>query len=119
MRGVHLDNGNAEYPDGDEVGVLNRWTAAKPQLTSAKVESCLDQIDTGSYSSKAKANERYVLPVIMAWTGYNKSQASELLGRWIACRVLRQETVKISGRDAEKLTVDHDRKKTWVQADFA
>lgn len=117
MRGVHLNNGNVEYPDGDEVGVLNRWTAAKPQLTSAKVESCLHQIDTGSYSSNPKSNERYVLPVIMDWTGYNKQQAHELLSRWIVSGLLNRTKVKISGRDAEQLTVDSVKRQAMKQAD--
>jgi hypothetical protein len=118
MRGVSLNNGDAFYPDGDEVGVLNRWHQSRPVLVWDQVESCLNQIDVGSYSSNPKSNDRNVLPVIVTWTRYTKQQASELLGRWIVAKVLIREKVKISGRDGEKLIVSHERKMAWKQTDF-
>jgi hypothetical protein len=54
----------------------------------------------------------------MTWTGYTKAQASELLGKWIGAKVLTRTTATISGRDAEKLVVDQDRKLALKTADF-
>jgi hypothetical protein len=91
---VKLNNGNEEYPDGDEIGVVVRWQGLSPLcgITWKQVETVLDKLDTGpgdgEFYSSTKSSSRWAVPLLMKSLGLNQANASVLLKEWIATGVL-------------------------------
>ena len=70
--GVRIGNGNEQYPNGDEVQTVERWTPPKifADVSVAMVNQILNEIDTGlsdgnRYTDAPKATERAAWRVVV------------------------------------------------------
>jgi hypothetical protein len=117
--GVSLNNGNDEYPQGDIIGVLDRWVPLPPLHGKSwpQVSGALDELDAGTgdrefYSSAPQAT-RWAGHVLMRRFGMNDQQAVEQLKEWLADGVLFKDTYTSPSRNhgkAQRVRVDADGK---------
>ena len=117
--GVPLNNGTDEYPNGDIIGVLDRWVPLSPLHGRSwqQVSNALDQIDAGTgdgeyYSSAAQAT-RWAGDVLVRVLGLNREQAADQLQEWIASGVLIRDTYNSPSRNygkTQRLTVGGEAK---------
>jgi hypothetical protein len=97
--GVHLDNGTADYPNGDEVQTVERWYPPKTWegLTSAQLNGVLDEIEAGlpkgqRYSDAPKAAARAAWPVVqLHCPNLSEGQCREIIRTWVKNGVLFHE----------------------------
>jgi hypothetical protein len=110
---VNLNNGDAEYPDGDDVGVLARWRPMPPIFghSWAQVDALFNVIEKGEgdeyFTSDSKA-ARWVGYPVMAHLNMNREQAKNLIKDWLETGVLGKSKYKSKERndqDAQRLVV--------------
>jgi hypothetical protein len=116
--GVPLHNGNALYPNGDEVQTVEPWLAPRTwdSLDTATVHRILDDIGTGlpngsRYSDANNAGEiRAAWRVVMRHApDKTEQQAREVIRTWVKKGVLKVE-------DYDDPEQDKPRKGLWVNA---
>jgi hypothetical protein len=105
--GVRLDNATAEYPDGDSVGVLQRWKPLSPMhdVSWEQVECVLNMIEHGCdggaefYTDAANGGQRYIGHVMHAKMGVPLDYAKVLIKEWIKAGALIKDkyTSQVSG----------------------
>jgi hypothetical protein len=97
--GVRLENGNDEYPNGDEVQTLEPWDPPElwDGLTSATLNAVLTNIDAGMengqrYSNAPRAGKRAVWPVVQKHCpSRTEAQCKQIIGSWVKNGVLYNE----------------------------
>jgi hypothetical protein len=110
---VNLNNGDEEYPDGDDVGVLARWKPLPPifGVSWPQVEDVLDAIDAGvdgEYYTSVSGAGRWAGELIKQHLGKTDAEAKSLLTEWLSGGVLRKGKYKSNERhhqSAQKLEV--------------
>jgi AAA domain len=88
---VRLDNGTAEYPNGDEVQTVEPWSPPKTwaNLSNFALNAALTEIDSGMpngrrYSGAASARTRAAWPVVQRHcSGKTESQCREIIKTWL------------------------------------
>jgi hypothetical protein len=116
LASVRLDNGTADYPDGDDVQTVEPWSppATWAGLSGALIKRILDAIDAGlpdgeRYSDAPNARDRAAWRVVEEHT-FDKSekQCREIVNSWVGSGQLRVEEYKSGGRrsKAKGLFVD-------------
>jgi hypothetical protein len=103
---VPLNNGTPEYPNGDRVGVLNRWTPmdAMHGISWEQLEQVLDQIDAGvdgEFYSKAVQSKMYVGALMRACFKWDDRKVFAQLKEWLTSGLLTEDTYK-SSSDGKK-----------------
>jgi hypothetical protein len=94
--GVHLDNGTADYPNGDDVQTVVPWSPPKTWdgVTTAQANAALDEIEAGlangqRYSDAPKAEDRAAWrPVQMHCLDRTEAQCREIVKTWVKNGVL-------------------------------
>lgn len=97
--GVHLDNGTADYPNGDDVQTVVPWHPPKTwdNLSSAQLNAALDEIDAGlpngqRYSDAPKAADRAAWAVVQRHCpGRTEAQSRDIVRTWVRNGVLFAE----------------------------
>jgi hypothetical protein len=97
--GVRLENGNDEYPNGDEVQTVEPWEPPKlwEGLSSATLNAVLTDIDAGMpdgqrYSSAPKAGKRAAWAVVKKHCpDRTEGQCREIVKSWVKNGVLYNE----------------------------
>ncbi len=97
--GVRLENGNDEYPNGDEVQTVEPWDPPKlwDGLTSATLNAILTDIDAGipngqRYSSAPRARKRAAWPVVQKrCPNRTEAQCKEIIRTWVKNGVLYED----------------------------
>jgi hypothetical protein len=97
--GVRLENGNDEYPNGDEVQTVEPWDPPKlwDGLTSATLNAVLTDIDAGMpnrqrYSSASAAGNRAAWPVVQKrCPNRTEAQCREIIRTWVKNGVLYED----------------------------
>ena len=87
--GVNLNNGNADYPDGDSVQTVIAWTIPPPWdgMSWDMMEAILREIDRGTdegefYVLAKQSKERWAGDVVMRHTNKGVPYAQNLLAYW-------------------------------------
>jgi hypothetical protein len=96
---VSLGNGNATYPDGDEIGVLERWTpqSAMFGVSWDDLEQVLDEIDAGvdgEYYSKTPQATMYVGKLLITHFGWDDKKTSAQVKEWLETGLLVVDSYK-------------------------
>lgn len=94
--GVRLDNGTADYPNGDEVQTVEPWQPPKlwDGLSSVTLNAALTDIDNGMpngqrYSSAPRAAARAAWPIIQKHCQQRtEAQCREIVRTWVSNGVL-------------------------------
>jgi hypothetical protein len=94
--GVRLDNGNDEYPNGDEVQTVRSWNPPKlwEGLGSERLNAALTDIDKGMpngqrYSAAPKAEARAAWHIVQKHCAERtEGQCREIIQTWIKNGVL-------------------------------
>jgi hypothetical protein len=89
--GVHLDNGTADYPNGDDVQTVVPWQPPKTwdNLSSGQLNAALDEIEAGfpsgqRYSDAPKAGDRAAWrAVLMHCPDRTEPQCREIVRTWV------------------------------------
>jgi hypothetical protein len=97
--GVRLENGNDEYPNGDEVQTVEPWEPPKlwEGLSSATLNAVLTDIDAGMsdgqrYSSAPRAGKRAAWRVVQKrCPNRSEAQCREIIRSWAKNGVLYNE----------------------------
>jgi hypothetical protein len=97
--GVHLDNGTADYPNGDDVQTVVPWHPPKTwdNLSGAQLNAALDEIEAGlpngqRYSDAAKAAARSAWKVVQRQCpDRTEGQSREIVRTWVKNGVLFAE----------------------------
>ena len=97
--GVRLENGNAEYPNGDEVQTVEPWDPPTlwDGLTSAILNAILTDIDAGMendqrYSSASGAGKRAAWRVVQKHClSRTEAQCREIIRSWVKNGVLYED----------------------------
>jgi hypothetical protein len=97
--GVPLGNGNAEYPNGDDVQTLIRWHPPETWegLSSVQLNAALTEIEAGlpngqRYSDAPKAGTRAAWQVVQRHCpDKSEKQCREIIGTWVKNGVLMNE----------------------------
>jgi hypothetical protein len=98
--GVRLGNGTSDYPNGDEVQTVERWTPPDfwGEITTSVANQILDRIERGPepgqrYSPAPQAKDRAAWVVIQEFCpSLNEKQAREVITRWLETGVLLKQT---------------------------
>lgn len=96
MASVDLDNGSPEYPNGDQVQVIETWTPpdAFQDLSTSTCREVVLAIDAGMDNgdrytdARSKTNTRWAGNVIMELAGKTEAEAIKILSTWIKNGVL-------------------------------
>jgi len=114
--GVPLGNGNAEYPNGDEVQTVVRWYPPKTWdgLSSAQLNAALTEIDAGlpngqRYSDANAARSVAAWPVIQRHCpDRNEAHCREIVKTWLKNGVLFRDDYydPVERKDRKGLRVD-------------
>ena len=118
FHGVPLNNGNAEYPGGDNIGVLSRWKPLSPLhgVSWEQVSEVFDMIQAGTdggkefYTPAVQAN-RWVGNLLMKHLHLNAEQAKTVVKEWIDAGVLVAKKYNSPAADykaTKKLCVEPD-----------
>jgi hypothetical protein len=116
FRGVSLDNGTAKYPEGDVIGVLNRWRPLKISYPWCDIDRALTEIDNGcgdgEFYSSAPQSDRWGGNVIISHMGTLRKQAAALLEEWLKSGVLVKDSYSSPAqrKTRERLVVNPDAK---------
>jgi hypothetical protein len=94
--GVHLDNGTADYPNGDDVQTVTPWHPPKTWegLSSAQLNAALDEIEAGTpngqrYSDANSATTRAAWQVVQRHClNRTESQCRKIVRTWMETGVL-------------------------------
>lgn len=94
--GVHLDNGTADYPNGDDVQTVIPWHPPKTwdNLSSAQLNAALDTIETGlpngqRYSDAPKAAARSAWQAVQRHCpDRSEAQSRDIVKTWVKNGVL-------------------------------
>jgi hypothetical protein len=93
--GVRLDNGNDEYPNGDEVQTVEPWKPPKlwEGLTAETLNAVLTEIDAGMpngqrFSSAGPARDRAAWRVVQKHCDRTEAQCREIIRIWLKNGVL-------------------------------
>jgi len=93
--GVSLGNGNALYPNGDEVQTIECWTAPDlfRGLSTILVNAILDEIDAGLpggalYSDHPRATDRAAWRVVTKHADRTEPQARQIIKEWLKTGLL-------------------------------
>lgn len=97
--GVHLDNGTADYPNGDDVQTVVPWNPPKTWdgVSSAQANAALDDIETGMpngqrYSDAGPATSRAAWRVVQHHCpDRNEAQCREIVRTWVKTGLLYNE----------------------------
>ena len=97
--GVHLDNGTADYPNGDDVQTVVPWHPPKTWdgVTTAQANAALDAIEAGlpnsqRYSNAPKAGERAAWRAVQQHCpDRNEAQCREIVRTWVKNGVIFNE----------------------------
>lgn len=120
--GVPIDNGNDDYPSGDEVQTVVSWTPPETwsNLSSVSLNAALTEIDEGlsngqRYSGAPNAKERAAWPVVQKHcSGKSEGQCREMIRTWIKTGLLysKDYTDPIDRKDRAGLYVDSTKRPT-------
>jgi hypothetical protein len=106
---VNLDNATEEYPKGDNVQTVRRWTPPDPMrgVTAERIEACLAAIEAGlpdgaRYTRHARSADRHVVPLIADTLGTSTGAAEELLRRWLKERAIEEREYRTPQRKLAK-----------------
>jgi hypothetical protein len=116
FQSVGLGNGDADYPDGDSIGVLTRWQPASPMFGVAwtQVGAVLDAIEAGvdgEYHSGSVKSVRWAGNLMMTHMQISDGQAKVVLKEWLDQGVLKADKYQSKERDhheAQRLLVMPD-----------
>jgi hypothetical protein len=94
--GVHLDNGTADYPNGDDVQTVVPWHPPKTWdgISSAQLNATLDEIEVGlpngqRYSDAGPAKTRAAWPVVQRHCpNRTEPQCRQIVNTWVETGVL-------------------------------
>jgi hypothetical protein len=94
--GVHLDNGTADYPNGDDVQTVIPWHPPKTWdgISSVQLNAALDEIEAGlpngqRYSDAPKASERAAWAVVKRHCqDRTEPQCRDIVRTWVKNGVL-------------------------------
>ncbi|WP_213775437.1 AAA family ATPase [Bradyrhizobium sp. dw_78] len=97
--GVHLDNGTADYPNGDDVQTVIRWHPPRTwdNLSNAQLNAALDEIEAGlpngqRYSDAPRADDRAAWAAVQRHCpDHTESQCREIVKTWLKNGVLLVE----------------------------
>jgi hypothetical protein len=97
--GVRLENGNQDYPDGDEVQTVEPWNPPKTWegLSSEMLNAALNDIDAGMpngqrYSSASSAHKRAAWKVVQKHCpDRTQAQCREIIRSWVNNSVLYED----------------------------
>jgi hypothetical protein len=97
--GVSLGNASADYPHGDTVATVCRWSKASATdtaLSAPEVQSCVDEMENAfraqtPYVIHANSGNRWAGWLIMEMTNCNKDGAKAKLRHWMEVGLLREE----------------------------
>jgi hypothetical protein len=97
--GVRLDNGTADYPQGDEVQTVIPWHPPKTWdgITSAQLNAALDEIEAGlpngqRFTEASRATDRAAWqPVQKHCLGRTENQCRDIIKTWVRNGVLTVE----------------------------
>ncbi len=97
--GVHLDNGTADYPNGDDVQTVVPWHPPKTWdgISGAQLNAALDEIETGfpngqRYSDAGPAKTRAAWPVVQRHCpDRTEPQCRQIVNTWVENGVLFNE----------------------------
>lgn len=102
---VPLNNGNAEYPDGDSVQVAAPWEPPTPfeGMPWAMIVRILDKIGAGTgdgefYAKAKQAGDRWAGHVVMQVAQRQEGQAAIIIDAWLKSGVLTPDTYKSPSR---------------------
>jgi hypothetical protein len=116
---VELDNGTEEYPNGDQMQVVEAW---KPMslwdgITVQQTNEALDRIAAGlpdgsRFTHTRRSAERWAGNVLMTMFDVTEGQAAEMIRVWLANGVLLKETYHDTSqrKDRVGLTVNDVRR---------
>jgi RecA-family ATPase len=119
LASVHLDNGTAGYPDGDNVQAIEAWTppdafqdmsthTAREILLAIDAAESLPDGERYTDAKRAKGAERWAGVVIMDRAGKSGAEAKRILAAWINAGVLRVEPYETPDRKKRRgLIADH------------
>jgi hypothetical protein len=120
--GVRLENGNSDYPDGDDVQTVARWHPPKTWdgISANQLNAALDEIEAGlpngqRYSDAPKATDRAAWSVVLKHCPErNESQCREMVRIWVKKGVLTPENYKdpIARKPQKGLRVCHAKRPT-------
>jgi hypothetical protein len=105
---VPLNNATLEYPKGDRVGVLDRWTPldAMHGVTWTAMEQVLDQIDAGMngdyYSKAVQSQGMYVGRLLMDKFGWTDKKTLAQVKEWLDAGVLIEDSYKSPKNQAKR-----------------
>jgi hypothetical protein len=118
--GVPLGNGNAEYPNGDEVQTLVRWHPPQTWdgLSSVQLNAALTEIDAGlpngqRCSNDGNATDRAAWPIIQRHCpDRTEHQCREIIKVWIKSGLLIKERYEdpVVRKACNGLRVDHSKR---------
>jgi hypothetical protein len=118
--GVHLDNGTADYPNGDDVQTVVPWQPPKTwdSLTGTQLNAVLDDIEAGlpngqRYSNAPKAGDRAAwLAVQRHCPDRTEGQAREIIKTWVKNEVLFTEDYddQVERKSRKGLRVNHGKR---------
>ena len=97
--GVRLENGNDEYPNGDEVQTVEPWSPPKTWegLSSETLDAALTDIDAGMpngqrYSGASSARKRAAWKVVQRHCpDRTEAQCREIIRSWVKNAVLFED----------------------------
>ena len=111
LSSVTLDNADAIYPKGDQVGVIEPWHP-RTVWESMSVDDCnavLDRIDAGFLNgarfvdSRRNGGERWAGHVLIEVCGITEGQAANVVKTWLANGVLVKSAYHEPGQRRERL----------------
>jgi hypothetical protein len=97
--GVPLDNGTPEYPNGDNVQTVERWTLPNvfKTISTATANQILDSINQGAgegqrYSPAPQAKDRAAWPVVQNFCpDFTEKQCKHVIATWLKNGVLKSD----------------------------